>query len=396
MDCDKEKYQLWLRRRAQRDGATTRNGQGEKLRDKSINIIRRLTVLFFSIVYKKYRNAPLPTLETTKRILIIPNFPIGDLLLTSTVWQTLKKKNPQLVIGVVVSNENKAFALKDDSINERYNLFSGTIISRWKELLRARRDGWDVVLAYAGFYKPTRFAVVSRLIARNGFTATLHSSRYWRYARIYSYCTKRPADPFPQPKVEQMQSLAERVFNFTFTADERMPQLTERQVTAPDTDLRIDNILTQTKTNKIIVINLEAKNPRREWGIDNSTELALRIVEQSPDVIILLTASPCYWQEYGNRLQQFTSDRVQVFPTFSIEDLCALIRRAALVISPDTAVVHIAAALGRRIVAFYPSTDEWIPYSSEATVMYAGPLMAISTISVDKVFNTVSTDLSSN
>ena len=49
--------------------------------------------------------------------------------------------------------------------------------------------------------------------------------------------------------------------------------------------------------------------------------------------------------------------------------------------------MHIAAALRKKIIAFYPSADEWEPYGVETTIFYPERWEPISSISVTKVFS---------
>jgi ADP-heptose:LPS heptosyltransferase len=347
-----------------------------------------------SVFFRKYRNPQKPSLDNISKILIISHDPIGDLVITSPLWSFLRTRKPGIKIGIACSQRN-ADVLRKEPVDITYDLYTGNLLSIWSRMRQARRDGWDVVLVTAGFYKPARFAFVSRFIARKGITATMHSARAQRYARIYSFCFKRPPEWECVPMAEQYQSLVENVFEIPFTKQERLPHFTIDDPTRIEIEKKLDTILTEKKCSRYIHINLEAKVPYREWGIENTVALTKALAEAKIDVVVLVTASAEY-RAYC-RLEESIAEisNLIVFETNDLHELAAVIQRAALVISPDTAVVHIAAALQKKIIAFYPSSDEWLLYGVEAEIFYPKRWEPISSINVNTVFSAVVSSLNS-
>ncbi len=378
----------WLKRRNTPDSGSMLLPRSKgKLQRKFLNIERRIAIFIMGILFRNYRSPQRPELEKISSVLIIPHDPIGDLVITSPLWNTLKKRNPQIKIGVVCSARNRDVLINED-VDSIYDLYSPNPFHVFKQMRLARRNRWDVVLSTAGFYKPTRFALISRFIAGKGITATMHTARPERYARIYSFCFKRPTEDEHIPMAEQYQTLAEKVFAIKFTENERLPQFTIDPESKIRTDLRIDKILNDKKHSRFILINLEAKVPYREWGIENVEMLAKAFYDAKIEVFILLSASTEFQEYYQLDKLHLKTPNAEVFPTDNIHDLATVIDRASLVISPDTAVVHIAAALRKKIIAFYPSLDEWLPYGVESTILCPDRWEPISTISVTKVFST--------
>ncbi len=376
----------WLKRRSTPDSGSMRIARNHRLQRKLINIGQRIAIFCMGILYRKYRNPEKPNLENTSSILIIPHDPIGDLVITSALWNMLKTRYPHIRVGVVCSERNRD-VLQHEQIDKIYDLYSSNIFRFFNQMLIARRDSWEVVLSTAGFYKPTRFAFISRFIAHKSITASMHSSRSQRYARIYSFCFPRPTEEKQTPMVEQYQALVEKVFDITFTAKERLPHFTIDKKSKTETEHRITNLLHEKGYSRYILINLEAKVPYREWGIENVRVFAETLYPADRETMILLSASAKFLEYYQPRKFFEKNLNVEMFPTKNIHELASVIECAAIVISPDTAVVHIAATLRKKIIAFYPSPDEWLPYGIKTTIFYPERWEPISTINVTKVFS---------
>jgi ADP-heptose:LPS heptosyltransferase len=64
-----------------------------------------------------------------------------------------------------------------------------------------------------------------------------------------------------------------------------------------------------------------------------------------------------------------------LFPSRSIQDVVSVINRATLVISPDTAIVHIAAAFDKPLFALYNGLEnfytKFYPLCSEKCIIKA-------------------------
>lgn len=372
----------WARRRRRDDDSRPRKSAPHRLAQKALNLLRRLTIVLIRPYLRRFSHRPLPKLDEVRSVLIIPHDPIGDLLLTEPLWRKLREAKKDLRIGLVVSPRNRQLAETIAPELPKYDLYGGSLLHRFNEMLRARKNAYDVVLAPVGFYKPTRFAVISRVIAgAYGFTATMHHSRARRYADLYSYCTERHWQPFPQPMAEQYQALIESVFALRFEDAERAPRLVlpEEAMSAA----REHMAALRSTGSMTIVLHLEAKVPTREWGIPN----ALKLAQEVPNATFLFSGSPEFWQ--AHRLPDSMSSNVRKLDTGSILELAAVVANVDMLVSPDTSIVHFAAALGTRIIAFYPSRDEWLPYRSDATILTPVRREPISTIRVADVRNAI-------
>jgi ADP-heptose:LPS heptosyltransferase len=381
-------YKQWAARRRRSDISRQSDPFLLRLRLKVIHLFRRITIALVSVCFRRYRNMPLPDLSQIRSVLIIPNDPIGDLLLSSPLWRKLRTIRPDLHIGIGVSKRNEDIAIHQEGLDAMYDLHSTDLRTLIAEIRRARKQRYDVVMAVAGFYRPTRFAVISRLISPHGFTAAMHDARPERYAKIYSFCKRRPMDPFPQPMVEQYQQFFEQVLSLRFTDAEHIPFIHFDE----SAERSVSSALAERNIKKFVLINLEAKVPEREFGYDRTIELAKQHRLQFPDYTIILTASDHYWHHLQIN-DEVIAEGIIRYPTRTINDAAALIRLSSLVISPDTAVVHIAAMYQKPLIAFYPLLDEWQPYRSQAAILIPEGKQPASTIPIKSVLEAAATYL---
>ena len=82
-------------------------------------------------------------------------------------------------------------------------------------------------------------------------------------------------------------------------------------------------------------------------------------------------------------------------PTANLHDLVSLLRRAAVVVTPDTANMHIAAAVGAPLLAVYTSVTEvdvWGAWGSPRHVLHVKderPLREVAAAEVVRAFDTL-------
>ncbi len=123
------------------------------------------------------------------------------------------------------------------------------------------------------------------------------------------------------------------------------------------------------------LINLFSAGKHRSFA-DKDAEKFLRWwLGQWPDIELMLLSVPGREEQLDRLLTAIGSMRISRTPfPASIELTVALAKEADLVFSPDTAVVHMVAALGCPMIAVYrlkgPEFDAWQPSGSKARVLF--------------------------
>jgi ADP-heptose:LPS heptosyltransferase len=122
----------------------------------------------------------------------------------------------------------------------------------------------------------------------------------------------------------------------------------------PAAEARVDGFLREHAIGRFAAVNVSAAEWFRDWPPDRCTA-ALRIVRaRMPGLAIVLTAAPGKLTAAEAVARELDARDVVVWPpSGELLDLAALLGRAAVVVTPDTAPLHIASAMGRPVVALY-------------------------------------------
>jgi len=128
---------------------------------------------------------------------------------------------------------------------------------------------------------------------------------------------------------------------------------------------------------KIVLLNSFAGARLRNFSKTTTFEIVRNLLSDGQTVVISAANSGDH-RILNEWRKELALDNWKQLPEFSsLEDNLALMSRADLVITPDTAWVHIAAALEKNLVAVYREDTEeknsliWAPAHKNARVVYA-------------------------
>jgi heptosyltransferase-2 len=96
--------------------------------------------------------------------------------------------------------------------------------------------------------------------------------------------------------------------------------------------------------------------PAKRWPAPYFAELAKTIRANRPDAQILLLGSPKD-RAVCDEITALVPEAHNLAGSTSLSEAIALISRAAVVVTNDSGLMHIGAALGRPVVAIYGPTD---------------------------------------
>lgn len=115
------------------------------------------------------------------------------------------------------------------------------------------------------------------------------------------------------------------------------------------------------------VLHVSPKFSYKQWTVSGWVELARSLVDRGLKVVVTAGDSEADQAYVSNLLHKIPSDCINLAGKLSLPMLGSLLSRAALYIGTDTAVTHMAAALGTPTVALFgPSNPiKWGPWPKE-------------------------------
>jgi len=324
---------------------------------------KRLTVtLLGKLLRIRSVAAPLNPKEI-KSILIIRNDAIGDMVLSTPLIRAITHYFPWIKIGVAGSFRNLSVLEHDPDVDARYDCSEGSTSQMRLGAKQARKEKWDLVIPLV-YNRKTKMAILSRLISPKGITSMIimPNDPPARYQKLFSLIVRSEYDTGEIQMIDLIRLHFEKIFGLHIPDEYWLPSLYH----APEALERIkkytDDLLTKTRTSRYIHINLEAKTPHKEYGLEKSYVLSNEILRQHPDTIVIWTCSPVAASTVEAFLMDKHEERIHFVKTNNIHELIALVRFSSLVITPDTSVVHIASAEKKPIIALFPRLNEWLPY----------------------------------
>ncbi len=333
------------------------------------------------------RSVPAPLNPNSIRsILFIRNDAIGDMVLTTPLWRSIRRQFPHIRIGVAASFRNRAIIEHDPNVDRIFDATDGD----FKAMLRAKKEiakeTWDVVMPMI-YYRKTRMAIITRLLAPKSISSMLVKAgeNVEHRKKLFSIIVQSPYRTDEIEMIEQMRIHAMGVIDMQIPDEEWSPILYPDPHASAKVEAKIKHILVADQTSEYIHINLEAKNAFREYGMEGSLNLSRRLREEFPMASILWTSSPQSASRAVAFLESHPVPGVHYFNTDSIHELLALVKGASLVISPDTAAIHIASAFKRPVVALYPVRQEWPPYKTPFRLLLTERDQPVSSIPLESI-----------
>jgi lipopolysaccharide heptosyltransferase I len=156
----------------------------------------------------------------------------------------------------------------------------------------------------------------------------------------------------------------------------------------PAAERRIDEFLAAEGVkpqDRLVALNPGAGHPAKRWPVEHFARLAERLLVEAGARVVLLWGPD--EEGMARAIAAQTTSRPVLAPPTSLPDLCALLRRAALMVAGDTGPLHVAAALGTPCVGLFGPTraERNGPYGRDCKSLQS-PNGSMAAISPDAAF----------
>ncbi len=333
------------------------------------------------------RELPL-NISKVKKILILRYDRIGDIIVTTPIFRKLKHVRPDVTLGVFASPSNAEIVASDPHV-DRIHVLRRNWWYLMREIQNARREQYDVVLNFI-FNRTTSGGILSNLIAPNGVKVGQGAEVYRFYFNALLHL-----DRGSKHMVQVLAEYVESVFGLTWNPDELLMSVSVDE----DSRRRVDAFLAEKRLARrhaagthYAVLNLSAVDEVRRTTPGQSAEIArgMSVQRGIPTVLISAPGESSLQAKVREMAGNGPLFRYPAAGRAGLREIASLIEGALFVVTPDTSIVHFAAAVNTPVLGLYTPlqvTAEWMPYGVEHRTVFAPEGRPVSSIDATAVLN---------
>lgn len=292
-----------------------------------------------------------------RKILIINLAFIGDVILCTPVTRALRESYPEAVIDILTVPAATAVANLNPYINHVLSYDKKGIHRKWRNLLALIRElrnrKYDMVVC-------TNFAVRGAMLAR-AIGAPIRLGYDAQQGSLFlTHTTKAERGP----DRHEAENYLDVLRSIGITAKDTSLCLKVR----PEDLEYIQTLLPQSE-KPIVVICPAGSYQLKSWTVKAYAELIQQLASVATVVLIGGTVETVLLEEINNQ----AGGQAYLFGgTLTLQQVTALISVAHLLVTVDTAPLHIAQGVGTPVIALFGPTDPaiWGPRGKDDVVFY--------------------------
>ena len=316
--------------------------------------------------------------EKYKNILIIKMSSLGDVIHALPFSAALRKLYPKAKITWLVHPQFAGFVPDAPTIDEviffdkvAFNkmrlLGKINFLRTFRQELQAKH--FDLVIDLQGLFKSAVVAALTGCQNRIGYCEMREGSGLVSKA----ICGTHVNDHVIERYLDVARYLGADVNEIKFP----MPNL-EKETAALQTKLIAAGVQSDPSPLTYVVLVPGARWETKEWPAEHYASLAKKIAADG--IYVVLAGGPDEKRK-GEIIEELANSKkvINLIGNTSLRELAALIKGGKVYISADTGPLHVAAALGKPLIAMYGPTkaDRTGPYGSDNATVLVSPAQCV-------------------
>jgi len=338
---------------------------------------------------------PIDVIQKSEKILFIAHLALGDFTYLQNCFKAFSKAFPHIKMHLWVDEVRRTSDSTQWESLRSYSLydwlaacpfFDKVYSSTYSPALfqqsigEARRENYPLVVSLATL-RPHKYARLARDISPSGFVTgmkerfgilTLHRSLAYRSldATIAPYAVSRDD---PQHISAVYADWFHQLFGMQIAPQERFPFVDIPRQWSDSAQRTLRDWGFEPRSGTLVFINPYAKTRKRCWPLENVAELilAMSVREEWRDACFIINAMPHEIASAGKVFERYALARTQLFSADeNFFQLPAMLSECDLIISVETAVMHLANAVHVPVIALMRQKNpEWVPIDSAGTTV---------------------------
>ncbi len=317
------------------------------------------------IFHNPQKDTPID-IRTIKSLLFLRYDRIGDMIVTTSIFRSLKQLNPALKIGIVASETNAEIIRYNPYVDSVYVLHSNWL-KLIAEILGARKENYEVVLNLI-FNRTTSGGLLANIISPSGIKIGQGDEKYTFYFNWLLKISRNNSH-----MIEIFVFIINKVFAIQLKPDQLHYEIYIDEKTKNTVSMYLTKYNLTPRDHFVaeksfyIVFNLSANDSVRRISAEQAYSLGNHLGSMTSFRTVLLHApnDPAMLEVKQNLVK---NSRCLAFPdqrNASLLELASLIEGAIAVVTPDTSIIHFASAAATPVIGFYTkmqNVHEWLPH----------------------------------
>ena len=337
----------------------------KKIRDGTIALLRK--------VIHRRRVVPSDFDFRRAKLLCLRQNQIGDTLISTPIFAALKSHYPNLTLDVLLDKRNATTLDTNPHIRTRFVL-NQKLVDFFKVLAAVRREQYDFIVDLV--HTPSSLSTLFCLLGKSRFTVGFERENDFIYDLKVPFKTDR----------RMLRTLAEILTVFGITPDE--VDLRPQFPLLPSSCDFAKHVFSLLVGEKVIGINISASLKLKFWGVENFVLLIRTLKQAFPNVAFLVLYAKAYRAEAEQIAKEAHANLCD--ETKTLADFAAVISKLHLLITPDSAAVHLADTFNVPCVILTHNPEHvtaWYPSFSESQTIHSktGEVRSIGVAEVGQV-----------
>lgn len=315
------------------------------------NTLWSIPGLFFS---KRQIERPL-NLADIKSVLVVRPDRLGDVILSTPVYQSIKSSIPGARLTVIVDKSNAGLLKNDPSVDA---VLEWDAKRPWQMFRALRRGQYDLTFTL----NKTFSATASVLTLLSGATCRVG---YQNPQSAWMVDVQVPIDNTPRHEVENNLQLLKAVglptilpapkLFFNVQEEEAIDALLSAKRKHPDRPL--------------VLIKPGTRVPEWGWRLEKFQKVAKQLIDTEAAEVFLISG-PSEEKMTANFMNGMERPPVRL-PPLSIMELALLIQKSDLLFCNHTGIMHLASAVNTPVLAIFKHGEiaRWGPYNTSNIIL---------------------------
>lgn len=278
---------------------------------------------------------------------------IGDMVVNTLMFREIKKYYPFIKIGVVTKGGAVDIIKNNPYVDKIYYYEKNR--KKIKELaIKLRNDKYDLLIDFSEMLRVNQMMLINLALARFNMGIEKENWRLFDISLDIRNFNKH------------ISKMYVKILNFLGISDLNI-----------EYDLYPSNYILKNinlKENDFIIFNPFAASKHRSFSEENIIKFLNILEKKYTEKIVIIGEN----EKLTSLKKIKENDKILIFKTQKIMELLELIKYSKFVITPDTAIVHIATAFNKKSICFYRKEKGkednnsifWSPNSSNAHIIF--------------------------